>query len=955
MDNGEERIPVDETLVEFRSPAAFARKRLKTAVFSPTTANARGKCKDAWMDSENAATRNLMEGCGFGEDTGKKLLASFVDEDMRPELIDPALPGQAMVLDDLAAVHTMTNCHSTTSMAVIGKVLAGAGITNPGDLGDLSSDERKHRALQVMAARYMDLKVIEENQSTTLVAGSFATELLRACYASPAVIVEHVEPFLEKRGFMIFPIEKTDCVANRRLVTIRIQRAMAKEYEYAPPPTALIRLRREIRAEGRDVSNAEEFEAVAARFFALGEIERQRREAESAQKKRKRGIGGDITGAESSGGASARGGMGIGGGITGAESDSEGRAAPDLEVVDGPSKDVWSNWSAAEVARYVLTQSPMAWEAVPSEDQVKLVVQWRLDGAGLAKGTDGGWSDDLSGKLGIEDGVTKDIVVPILQRLTKARASFAAGAKKYDGTGGGDKMEISFGKAGRAVCGRDIVRKPSQRTMWHGEPVMWMDVNAAIHDDNGDGDASALMVERFGILIGSKSVPGGSGVRFLRQAANRDIGDSWISVDQAAEALAMIADYWEVQRTAGKPIDLLAVLADVSDTERSVSAARSPKKERAKHDTKDISEVLEECAARRASNLDGDYPTSFTSDGIQDGTDMRTYLNAVNGGGKSLRNVSVHEAEADCLRLTKTKLQAYDCDPSHTQIIEIQNFSLTMTNLACLNPVKREFGMLSTSHKSTKTYLTHTDGEMELKEVESDGRKQKNIVTPKQAMFALRRCLDIWATKHGPAYGNARYLEFLGMFDDVMQKTLASDSVKPLAEIITIAWQHMHGELMAATRKVQLAGKFQHAGVELGAVSAIPDGWSSLRQEVIFDCRLDWIEERVKKSESGGGGGSGGGGRNKGGRGRAGRGRLEGDDNADADAGGAVSDVEKKALEKHGFPSIPAAKRSFLKENGNKSKCWWACSKVGVALGGCHFKDCKFSDSHPKKSNTKDG
>ena len=27
MDNGEERIPVDETLVEFRSPAAFARQR----------------------------------------------------------------------------------------------------------------------------------------------------------------------------------------------------------------------------------------------------------------------------------------------------------------------------------------------------------------------------------------------------------------------------------------------------------------------------------------------------------------------------------------------------------------------------------------------------------------------------------------------------------------------------------------------------------------------------------------------------------------------------------------------------------------------------------------------------------------------------------------------------------------------------------------------------------------
>ena len=58
-------------------------------------------------------------------------------------------------------------------------------------------------------------------------------------------------------------------------------------------------------------------------------------------------------------------------------------------------------------------------------------------------------------------------------------------------------------------------------------------------------------------------------------------------------------------------------------------------------------------------------------------------------------------------------------------------------------------------------------------------------------------------------------------------------------------------------------------------------------------------------------------------------------------------------LKKVGFNTLEEAKEDFLKDDQNKFKCFWACSKAGEALGGCQFPDCKFVDSHPgrKKRN----
>jgi len=58
-------------------------------------------------------------------------------------------------------------------------------------------------------------------------------------------------------------------------------------------------------------------------------------------------------------------------------------------------------------------------------------------------------------------------------------------------------------------------------------------------------------------------------------------------------------------------------------------------------------------------------------------------------------------------------------------------------------------------------------------------------------------------------------------------------------------------------------------------------------------------------------------------------------------------------LRKVGFDTLEDAKEDFLKNDKNKNKCFWACSKAGEALGGCPFTDCTFADSHPgrKKRN----
>ena len=143
----------------------------------------------------------------------------------------------------------------------------------------------------------------------------------------------------------------------------------------------------------------------------------------------------------------------------------------------------------------------------------------------------------------------------------------------------------------------------------------------------------------------------------------------------------------------------------------------------------------------------------------------------------------------------------------------------------------------------------------------------------------------------------------------------------------------------------------------MGTVSVIPTEWKALREEIIFGCRLDWFETRAAKSEAGGGSGGG----NGGGRGRGGRGRGRLGDGGGSewtveqkDTGGAASPAEAEALQTRGFDSIKDAKKSFLSDQSNRNRCWWACSDVGKKLGGCPFPDCKFSDTHPAAKSKKD-
>jgi hypothetical protein len=938
--------PVDVALVELTNPAAFGRKRLSTAKWTATSPKDRGKCKDNYMKEGQDLARNLVDAFGYDEQhTPKKDLAALIDKEVRPLLIDPGTPGQELTLDTMSAVHTMGACGTRACMAVLGEVMVGAGIEDPEDIGDLKScdDERRRVALKVLAGRVMDVKVATENNSA-MVKNTLVTEILKSCYATPTVILSHIEPFLEKHGSMIFPCERIDSDLNRRLVTIRFLRVVCGLLKCLPPQTAARNLRMQMRKIGKDVTTAEEMEAVIMQFVQLGEDEFIRREKDrdaERSKKPRRGFSGNVTGAES-GEESGVEGLGIGGAVTGAES-SEGEE--DMLVVIGPERSLWRAWSAADLAKYVMGQSTMAWEAVGAQTKLDMLGSWKLDGSKLDNATTHGWPShqlDLTAQMGIKDQLALDVAMPILRALVRGgakKASFASSAKAHDGLGGDAEatgaLSMKFGRSGRDVSGADIKRYPSKRTAWHGLPVMWLERNPAAAADNGNGDPSPLMLERVGVLTSSKNV-NTAGCMFLRQPANRDIDDSWVDVDQAVAGLKTMQEYIDTRQGQGSAVDMLSLLSDVSDQESRVATTKGPKGERKKYELKEIKEVLDEAAAR--GHETGDNPTAFTSSGIQSGTDQRTYLCAVNLGGKSLRNIAEHEAEAECLRLTRLRLLKFDCCPSNINIIEIQNFSLTMTNLGCLNPVKKELRMVSPDAKTKKTIIVQKDGQMEVEEVECDGRKQKSIVNKAMADFALRRCHDIWVLKHGKEYGNTRLLEFYKMFDDVMEKTVASDSIKPVAEIMTLAWEHMAGALLAATRRAQAAGTMQHAGFELSTISAIPQDWAMHRAEIILECRLEWVDRRCSA-------GQGQGKDRKGGRGRI------GDRDAPPKGGGnsGQSEVEKAALEKHNFGSVDEAKRDFLKTEENRSKCWWACSPVGKMLGGCPFPDCKYASTHPKK------
>ena len=129
-----------------------------------------------------------------------------------------------------------------------------------------------------------------------------------------------------------------------------------------------------------------------------------------------------------------------------------------------------------------------------------------------------------------------------------------------------------------------------------------------------------------------------------------------------------------------------------------------------------------------------------------------------------------------------------------------------------------------------------------------------------------------------------------------------------------------------------------------GEVSVTLEDWKNKREEIVMLARLEWMQQMQASME------------NKGGRGqkvkRSGS-RFHEDEmpvgrkkkKTKSDDGGNTK--INATLRTVGFNTLEEAKDDFLKDKQNKRKCFWACSKAGVALGGCPFADCSFVDSHP--------
>ena len=115
--------------------------------------------------------------------------------------------------------------------------------------------------------------------------------------------------------------------------------------------------------------------------------------------------------------------------------------------------------------------------------------------------------------------------------------------------------------------------------------------------------------------------------------------------------------------------------------------------------------------------------------------------------------------------------------------------------------------------------------------------------------------------------------------------------------------------------------------------------WERRKIELMMQAKFEYMRQLSAGSPVGASGkkqiGTGGGSQKKKQQKQTGKGRS------------AEDRTTTKLLKEHGYKTLDDAKKEFREKNGNKKKCFWACSELGKALGGCTFEECRFLDSHP--------
>ena len=926
----EDQSVVDPVIVQFRSPAKMARSAIgQDQIWVTPDKRARQKLRDTFDGSDR------LKRFKIDEELPAKELKFLVEKGVRASVVAFAAGGEEHVIKGMEFAAESNSCNAHTLCASLDETFRLAGISEEGE--EIEDDhEDRLRVVKAAAVRAMDLSLIEKKKSTGC-AKSWASATVLAANAKKEFIAEDVIGALEARDQRVFEDEKDGSVQSRRLLIMRLQRAMAERMTTAPRRELIKQLVAEKRegmtGEGvGEVSTPDQFHSLVSEFEQLGEVELQLRAKEAAevqQAETRKASGGFMT----SGGDTSETGeprakrFKSGGGMTGGEtSDSEVEQQASSRP---PAREDWSTWSAAQVFDFFAKSSGLGGELTVTDRE-----GWGVTGAALVSCSSGRNVAENCTLSESQKVRVQQVFDPFFRRITFGKQTGASDGSVGQLKKPGRNSDPVFGVTkGNQFSGKQVAQNPVLRRFWLGALVMWLDEGR----------------ERIGQIASAEN---GSHVTFRIEPADAMASDVHWSIEQAVQGMKSYNELVDRRQDEGQGVDLFSL---VRETSSGGSGLEGPRK-RIKKETRKVEEVLVEAAQQLAEG--NKFPLSFSAKGLESGEDLRLLLLAVNGGGAGARTVADSEVGQQIIVTARENLAKHGSVPSNLEIIYAAFASRQFTGLECFNVGKDG----AESIPEAKTRIEIVDGKMEVIEVHKDSRAKRFISTQEQNNFALLRWKSCLVAAHGEELATKWYMNMVRMQDDITVMEVPSNVIRPMRDIWAATWAEIPGKLSAAARRMEkmqadetvkrkgavetykgrcgyLGEVMLHAGATAGEVSMVLKNWHTKMDEICMMARLRWMNTlcgSVGKRELK-------------------TGRLALDEMPRGPKGtkskkkkgtgemptGKIFDV----LKDNNFENLAAAKKDFVDGRGNKGKCFWACSRVGKQLGGCDFDTCKFT--HP--------
>ena len=270
----ENQSVVDPVIVQYRSPAKMARSAMgQDQVWVTPDKKARQKLRETFGGSER------LKRFRIDEELPAKELKFLVEKGVRASVVAFAAGGEERVIAGMEFAAESNNCNARTLCASLDETFRLAGISGEGDEIEEKDQEARLKVVKAAAARAMDLSLIKKKK-TTGCAKSWASATVLAANSGKEFIADDVIGALEARGQWVFEDEKDGSVQSRRLLIMRLQRAMADRITTAPRRDLIKKLvvekRKRMMGEGAgEVSTPEQFHALVSEFEQLGEEELQ--------------------------------------------------------------------------------------------------------------------------------------------------------------------------------------------------------------------------------------------------------------------------------------------------------------------------------------------------------------------------------------------------------------------------------------------------------------------------------------------------------------------------------------------------------------------------------------------------------------------------------------------------------------------------------------------------------